>query len=590
MRKNSLQKACAVALTGAMVMGSLAGCSKETSNNETTTAKQEETTTAKKEETTTKAAEETTKAAEETTTAAPEAVAGIDGWVPFAEKVSIDIPVYDRGKEGVPAIGENYWETWVQENFGDKYNIDVNFVPITRSDVLTSYALLAAAEDLPTILMEYDYPKQAQWAADGYLAEYDLEAFAQVAPTYYNRMVELGQLTYTEMDGKCYFALAERPFFNTNYSHATWVRMDWLRQVGYDHVPATREEYVDAMTKIQEAGICEHPAGGSMINGVGADQNYGYREYPQVEEEWVMYGDYNIPSLGWEPNYQLLKQANEDYNLGFTNPEYNLTDAATAESQFVSGQAYSWAGYYSANTPVLTSFYEQNPDAELAVVPTSTVADTTNDTVPAQRSNNPFGMMVSFSSQATEDEITAAWMYMEWMTQEENLFTMQWGNEGEHYTLGEDGLPVSVADYSGDKTQGYNNSKDYWCVTVEARVAGSIEDVIKAASPVGLPQDFTQDLIDNYYKQVEIWEKGWVPVDCMFATEIPAVTEYQGELVEAYKVYRDNLTMCKPEEFDALYEQYAAEYAEMGYQAVADDRLEAFNNGLTSRLPEDQRK
>lgn len=39
---------------------------------------------------------------------------------------------------------------------------------------------------------------------------------------------------------------------------------------------------------------------------------------------------------------------------------------------------------------------------------------------------------------------------MEWMTQEDNLFTMQWGIEGENYTMGDDGLPVAVTDYSGD--------------------------------------------------------------------------------------------------------------------------------------------
>ncbi|MBD5457917.1 MAG: hypothetical protein HDR27_05010, partial [Lachnospiraceae bacterium] len=55
---------------------------------------------------------------------------------------------------------------------------------------MTDYALLAAADDLPTILMEYDYPKVAQWANDGYLTTYDLNEFAQVAPTYYQRMVD----------------------------------------------------------------------------------------------------------------------------------------------------------------------------------------------------------------------------------------------------------------------------------------------------------------------------------------------------------------------------------------------------------------
>ena len=104
------------------------------------------------------------------------------------------------------------------------------------------------------------------------------------------------------------------PNYNINYTWQTFVRMDWLKQVGYDHVPTKRDEYLDAMKKIQEAGLCEHPGGGTMITGLGSDQNHAYREYPFNELDWAMYGDYNIPALGTDANYNLLKRANEDYN------------------------------------------------------------------------------------------------------------------------------------------------------------------------------------------------------------------------------------------------------------------------------------
>lgn len=571
--KKNFKRAAALTMAGAMVMGSLAACGGSSSSSSTTAAA-------------TTAAAATTKAAEADTTKAADdtpAVAGIEGWEAFDSTVTLRIPVYDRGVEGVPAVEDNYWTKWIQENFGDKYNIDVEFVGITRSDVLTDYALLAADQNLPTILMEYDYPKLAQWAADGYLTEYDLDEFAQVAPTYAQRMEDLKQITYTEMDGKTYFALAERPYFNTNYAFITWVRMDWLEQVGYDHIPATRAEYLDAMQKIMDAGICEHPGGGTMITGVGSDQNYAYRDYPTNAEEWAMYGDYSIPSLGWEPNKQLLKFANEEYNLGITNPEYYITDAETEKANFINGDKYNYSGYISADMDWLTAFYKQNPDGKLAVAVQSLEADTEAGTVPAIRSNNPFGMMIGFSSMASEDEIKAAWMYMEWMTQEENLFTMQWGIEGENYTMGADGKPVPVADYSGECKQGFNNSKDYWCVTIEARSAGTIEETIAASSPKGLPVDFTQDIIDNYYNQVAIWEKGWVPVDCMFATEISSVAEYQGEVISKYVELRDKLTMCAPEDFDKLYEEATQEYLDAGYQEIIDERLAAYNAGLTSK-------
>ncbi|MBQ8639926.1 MAG: extracellular solute-binding protein [Lachnospiraceae bacterium] len=537
MRKN-LQRVFALALTGAMMAGTVSAF-----------------------------------AAEEAT--------GMDSWTAFEETVELAIPVYDRGAEGVPDVSNNYWTQWIQENFGDQYNINVTFVPITRSDVMTDYALLAAAEDLPTVLMEYDYPKVAQWAADGYLTTIDLDEFAKVAPTYYQSMVDNNQLIYTALGDETYFAMAERPYYNTTYRYQTWVRMDWLREVGYDHVPETREEWVDAMTKIKEAGICEYPGGGFMI-GNGSDQTQPWRTYPMDETEWAIHGDYNILPLGWEPNYKLLKSANADYNAGITNPEYYITTQEDAKANFVNGKCYSYSDYIGPVMDTLTAFYEANPDAELAIVP----AGATSAEVPAWRAENPFGMIVGFSSFASEDEIKAAWMYMEWLSQEENLFTFQWGIEGENFNYdAETGLPVAVSDYDGEYKQGYNSSKDYWCIVIESKEAGTIEQVVEANTPQDLPQNFTEDIIQFYYDRVELAAQGYGPSDCQFSVPIEAQSEYLTTLQELYKEYRDNLTMCAPEEFDALYEQYAQEYLDAGYQAVIDERLEAYEAGNTTKLP-----
>ena len=107
--------------------------------------------------------------------------------------------------------------------------------------------------------------------------------------------------------------------------------------------------------------------------------------------------------------------------------------------------------------------------------------------------------------------------------------------------------------------------------------------MIAAASPKGLPQDFTQDLIKQYYNQVANWEKGWVPTDCMFSVAIESVAEYSGALGTLYAEYRDKLVTCKPEEFDKLYEQYSKAYLEAGYQAIIDERKAAYEAGNSSK-------
>ncbi|MBR0216678.1 MAG: extracellular solute-binding protein [Clostridia bacterium] len=504
-------------------------------------------------------------------------------WEPFAENVSITIPVYDRGQAGVPNVESNTWTQWIQENFGNKYNITVNYVAIPRTDVMTKYSLLAAGEQLPTVLMEYDYPKVTQWAADGYLTTFNMDDFAAVAPTYYQRMVDNNQLTYTQINGETYFVAAYRPYYDTSYTFQSFVRMDWLKQVGYDHVPATQAEYLDAMRKIKEAGIAEHPCGGVMITGVGSDQNYGYREWPLNEEEWAKYGDYNIPSLGWTPNYKLLKYENMKYNEGLTNPEYYLLSGEDDKSAFINGETYQYGGYISAAMDWLTAFYEANPDAELAIVPVNGKVDAEAGTTPGYRTDNPFGMMVGFSKDATPDQLKAAWMYMEWLTQPENLFTFQWGFEGDNFNY-VDGLPVSVSDYKGEHTMGFNNNKDYWCITLEARQAGTIEDVISNNLPHDLPQDFTQDIIGWYYDKCKVRDAGWAIANALYSVSMEAEAEYQTTLVNLYKEYRDKLTMCPADQFDALYQEYAQAYLDAGYQEVIDERAAAYAAGNSTHL------
>lgn len=577
--KKTLKRAMALTLTGVMAMGTLAGCGGSKDSSSTPADN-----TADSADNSGASSADNSASSDNTNAAASSGTAGIDGWEAFADNVTLKIPVYDRGAEGVPDVSSNYWTKWVQENFGDKYNITVEYVPITRTDVLTSYALLAAAEDLPTILMEYDYPKLAQWADDGYLATYDINEFAQVAPTYYQRMVDLDQIGFTKMDGDTYFALAERPYYDTGYTFVTFYRQDWLDQIGYDSYPSTWAEQKEMLQKLIDEGICEHPLGGHMVSGAGVDQNYAFRSFPLDEQNWACYGDYVIPALGDDANKEYIRRENEKYQLGFINPEYYVTDLETEKASFVSGQILQFAGYISADVDFLTALYEQEPDAHLAVMLQATEDDPDGGTVPAYRADNPFGMMIGFSSQASEDQIKAAWMYMEWMTQEENLFTMQWGIEGENYTMGDNGLPVPTADYSGECKQGFNNSKDYWCVTIEARNAGTIEEIIAASSPQNLPEDFTQQLIDNYNNKVKVADKGYAVSDCNFAVVLSTVSEYQASLLELYTEYRDQLTMCKPDEFDALYDELAKKYADAGYQEIVDERAEAYEAGQSTRL------
>lgn len=567
--KKYLKKIVTIAIVGAMAISTLTGCksTKETNNEGGATP-------------TVEATKPTDAAKPEDTTE----VAGMEGWAPFANKVTITVPVYDRSKEGYPAVDNNYWTKWVQANFGDKYNIEVQYVAIPRSDVMTKYSMLIAAEQTPTILMEYDYPKVAQWANDGAMQVINLEEFAKVAPTYYNKMVENNQLGYTKINGEDFFVLSERPYYDTTYTHATFVRLDWLEAVGKT-VPKSYAEYCEAIEAIKAAGLTDQNPVGKALPVSAYVGNFGFRNIPVDEAEWAMHSSLGTASLSWEPTYKQLKRENAEYNKGYTSSEYYLdTDESQMKTDFINGKTYSFGQYMSPNVDWLTAFYEKNPDAKLAIASNYTSVEPGVMDQPQLRADNPFGMIVGFSSLANEDQLKAAWMYMEWMSQEETLFTMENGVEGVTYTLDANGLPVVNGDYRGEEMLNHNANIDMTCVVHASKTIGTIEESIAAIAPQGLPQDFTQALIDNYYELREIADKGNAYSDPVFAVAIEAESEYSASLLELYKEYHVQLVRSKPEEFDALYAKLSKQYLEAGYQEIIDERLEAYEADNTTKL------
>lgn len=513
------------------------------------------------------------------------AVAGKDGWKAFDQRVTITVPVYDRSKEGYPAVDNNYWTKWVQKEFGDKWNVEVKYIAIPRNDVMTKYSLLIAGGQTPTILMEYDYPKVTQWANDGAMTEINLKDFAQVAPTYYKKMVDNKQLDYTKVNGKDFFVLSERPFYDAGYTYATFVRKDWLEKVGMD-LPKSYAEFTKAMDAIKAAGISQYPLGLTLPTAAYVG-NFAFRDYPVKAEEWAMHSSLGTASLSWEPTKKLLKRQNAEYNKGYYSPEYDLDkDGKQMQADFINGKLYQYGGYMGANVDWLKAFYEKNPGAKLAVQTVSTAGvepGVMNE--PQNRADNPFGMIVGFSSKATKDQLKAAWMYMEWMSDPKVLFTLENGIEGVTYKLDANKMPVVDGNYRGAEMLNHNMNIDMTCIVHASKVLPTIEDSVRAITPQGLPQDFYQELLANYKTNRQIADKGRAYTDPIFAVALESESEYSATLLNLYKEYSVKLVKAKPAEFDALYKELSDKYLKAGYQKIMDERLKAYKDGKTTKLP-----
>ena len=262
--KKALQKVLAAGLISAMALGTLAGCG----SSETTTASSEPQSEAK-----------TEAASEAGTEAGSEAAAAdfTDYSGGFPEQVTLQVPVYERGWEGWNPT-DNYWTKWIQENFGDKYNVNVEFVSIGRSTEVQDFTQLLSAGSAPTFIFHYDYPNILAYYAQGAYQELNADEIAYYAPSFWGTMGETIK-DYGVIDDKLMVVMGNRTeLVSSNFG--TLVRKDWMDELGIE-MPENLTEYNDMLMKFKEAGygFASEPLLAKSFNF-----DYNFRGWPNDEE------------------------------------------------------------------------------------------------------------------------------------------------------------------------------------------------------------------------------------------------------------------------------------------------------------------
>lgn len=487
----------------------------------------------------------------------------------FPERVTIQIPVYDRGFENWN-VADNYYTQWVQQEFGEKYNVDVEYVAISRSNEVTDYMQMIAAGTAPDIIMHYDMPQAVSYYDEGAMQDIDYDELAFYAPTYWAKMQETIE-TYGTIDDHQAFIFAERdPYY---YNWVTLIRKDWCDQVGME-VPTTWEELQEVLAAWQKAGLGTYNH--ELIIG-SFTYFYPWIEEGTTDEELALYLDLNVAPFTWSATENYLRAFNEMYNAGTLDPNFYLTtDDAMEKGKFVSGECGTYSFYMSNGTDVFTSLLANDPDAEVAIL-NSTPSIVAEGYTPYYYEYPSYGMIMGVNSQSTDEERAAVYMFLEWLSQPENLTYMQYGVEGETYTVGEDGINTLVADYTGEAALSQNQNKDYWCLVVESITYGDEEMDLTANKSLLAPAGY-EDLIQQSYDMCKANEDAGL-ISPIFTSVVESSADYTADLKALWQEAYVACITAAPEDFDATYEEYCQEYLDAGYQDILDEKQELIDAG-----------
>jgi len=499
-------------------------------------------------------------------------------------KVTLRIPIYQRATpNGAADAANNYWTKWVQTEFGDKYGYNVEYVALTRGEENAAYANYAADGNLPVVCFEYDYPDAALYYNEGYFQTYDVDWFKSIAPTYWKNMVDNGLDNYTKINGDNVLLIGTRAYGNTNYQFVTFYRLDWVEAAGYTEYPNDPDEELKMLKKIKSLGLGgDHLLGGTQTSkDNGVDQNYPYRTYPQDGLTRAQQGDYSIPALTLEAQKKLLARQNLLFNEGFIDDEYTQRESTFAVSDFVNGDVIAYSCYATQKVEVLDQFYAANPGAKLGIRVNNgpeTFADGTNT---AFRPNGIFGEYIGFSKDATKEQMEGFAKDLEWMSQPETLFTLQYGIEGVTFEYDAAGKPQYLDQAGKAEQQGHNNNVDMWCLVAATKTSGSVDEDILAITPQGYPDSdaFFKMIKANYEGQVACYNAGMCAVDPRFAEPVQAEADNKATLTAKYAELRDKIVTGSVADFEKNYKAACEEYLAAGYQKVIDGRTDAYNAG-----------
>lgn len=473
--------------------------------------------------------------------------------------VTLTVEVFDRGIQGQPDLNNNTWSRYINDNFGKANNAVVKFVPVPRSQEIDKLNVLMASGEAPDISFTYDGATVSRYAKINGIQPLDelLAKHGKELTNYLGKTV----LQYGQYNGKQMAIPAKRTSLAWG---GMFIRKDWLDKLGMP-LPTTRDELYNTLIAFRD----KNPGG---VNGVipwglaATGMNYGFGNLSesfwakQTEEEFV-----TMPGWLKPGNKDTLKFLNKLYNEKLISPDFALDKTAKqADADVTNGKV----GFFSANWdyPLRQNISEplktNVPTANF--VPIDTFKNDEGKYKKIAYNENGVNVFIPKSSKNAELAIK----YLNWMSDPKVLFFLQYGQEGVNHKMVND-MP-QVITQTGDNMQTSYLNLDFTLV-VNGVELGDQQKNIKAlaASAPGYEavaeksyQINTTDTYTGFY----------------YDTPNESNIKFGKTLGDLNKTMTDKLIVCKPAEFDGLYDKLVAEYMAAGGQAVMDESIKLYKN------------
>ena len=505
----------------------------------------------------------------------------VDGKFTTTHKITVE--VYNRYNDGGTDPTTNVWAEYIKQGMLERYNVEVEFVSVGRWTEVDDMNNLLATGNAPDVCVTYSYPTIQTFAGmDGivdlnpWLTEYkdylgDLWELLGDYNIYYDQDPETGAVWAIEA------VLAESARLNT------FIRKDWLDKLGLA-IPTTEEEFYNCLVAFRDNA--------ELLLGEDADKMVPYSTSTDVAWRNDLLCISKVPEdvtdatlyvYGYDdrhmlyPNYKEgIRVLNQWYNEGLIWKDFALYSDSTTEddmmkSGFVGAFMHNWDYPFRNGEDSIEANLKRNVGEDACYVAVDCFVNEAGIT--RKYLADRVDRKVFFP--ATNNEILASLLYLNYISSADTILYLQTGEEGINYTMTEDGAYSLIA-ATGDYIKNSGNNIDY-TITVNGLYLG---DATAATTALSYPGVDAQIVIDaNAYGK----SNGRVPAKYSCGS-IESEEDVGTSLTSKRDAFLTKSVVAAVADFDATFDAGMDDYLASGGQAIIDERAEKLEAiyGLTA--------
>ncbi len=498
----------------------------------------------------------------------------------FVETKKITVEVYDRGNDGGSPPENNVYTDYIKKGMLEKYNVEVEFIPVGRWTEVDDINNLLAGGIAPDVCVTYSYPTIQTYANMGGVLDLAplVDKYKDLLPNMFALLGDENVYYDKDPDTGTLWALEARLIHNMRIN--TFVREDWLKKLNLKE-PTSLQEFEDMLKAFKNNASTLLGADANKMIPFSISYDVGWRAdnlnvsfMPDPMDEKTMYVNGFDDRHLLFPNYKEgIRVLNKWYNEGLIWKDFPLygkgdtTEDNLLKAGYVGAFIHNWDYPYRNGPEGIHGNLQTLVGPEAAFIAVD----------PFKNENGKYAKFVGSTVDrkvffpATNDEPLASLLYVDFISSPETIKYLQIGEEGINHEVQPDGAIKLIARSGGDPyIMNSGNNIDY-TITANGLYLGDPDLTIKSMSLgyAGVDPRFIEKAL-----QCAKAESRQTPT--VHVGEIKAEEGMGAALSDKRDAFLIQSIVASPDKFDSVYDSGMADYLSSGGQAIIDERTAAY--------------